>query len=273
MIFYYYLKNNIIINILLFYSTNMPPKRVQKVESVDKEVLSPEALSNTVDTSKKSVAVTIKGSTNDSDRLQLAQAINNLSVKSESIIAALSELSKFDKERLQSIDMQLEAKKREYQDQTESLQYDYNKLKVNLENEFADSKIKLQQNLHNHKVETLTKLLNEMGMTMIETVKLQSLRNDLETINDKLENEYEDQLDQERSKAKSDLANTVKTLQLEHKAALAELTSQVNQQVKEISVLNDTIKSLKNEISEQRQLTKEVAQASSKAQISQSFAK
>lgn len=249
----------------------MPPKRAQKIETVEQPV---NIESPQVDQSKKNTSsVIVKGSPSDSDRLQLAQAINNLAVKSDSIISALSELSKFDKERLQSIDMQLESKKKEYQDETEKLQYDYTKLKVNLENEFADSKIKLQQNLHSHKVETINKLLSEMGMTMIETVKLQALRNDLDNIKDKLESEHEEELDNERSKAKAELANTVKTSQLEHKAALAELTSQVNQQVKEISVLNDTIKSLKNEISEQRQLTKEVAQASSKAQISQSFAK
>lgn len=248
----------------------MPPKKIKsEIVPIDLDV---QQNVQPVEQNKKPTVV-VKGSLNDSDRLQLAQAINNLAVKSDSFISALTELSKFDKERLQSIDMQLESKKKEFQDETERLQYDYSKLKINLENEHADAKIKFQQNLQSHKMETITKYCNELNMTLIEKDKLQSLRVELDTLKEKCNDEREEALNQERIRSKTELNNSVKTLQLEHKAEIASLSSQVNQQVKEIEVLNNTIESLKSELREQRQLTKEVAVAASKSQISQSFAK
>jgi hypothetical protein len=246
----------------------MPPKKI-KAEAIPIEAEIP--VQNVEQNKKPTVAV--KGTLNDSDRLQLAQAINNLAVKSDSFISALAELSKFDKERLQSIDIQLESKKKEFQDETERLQYDYSKLKTNLENEHADAKIKFQQNLQIHKMDTINKFCNELNLSLIEKDKLQSLRDELEQLKEKYADEKEEALNQEKTRSKNELTNSVKTLQLEHKAEIASLSSQVNQQVKEIEVLNNTIESLKSELREQRQLTKEVAQAASKSQISQSFAK
>lgn len=67
--------------------------------------------------------------------------------------------------------------------------------------------------------------------------------------------------------------NEIKTMELTHKANNAQLVAQVEQQKKEISVLNSTIENLKNEIKEQRELTKQVAMASSKSQITQTIGK
>jgi dynactin complex subunit len=63
------------------------------------------------------------------------------------------------------------------------------------------------------------------------------------------------------------------TKDLNHKAETAELIAQNKQQLKEIEFLNKLIANLTNEVSEQRNLTKEIAKASSKAQINQSFTK
>ena len=51
------------------------------------------------------------------------------------------------------------------------------------------------------------------------------------------------------------------------------MKAQFNQQNKEIEMLNRTIETLKQEITEQRLLTKEIAQAGAKSQITQTFAK
>ena len=71
------------------------------------------------------------------------------------------------------------------------------------------------------------------------------------------------------------LKNETSTMDLDltHKANNATLQTQVEQQKKEILVLQQTIEGMKAEIREQRELTKEVAQASSKAQITQSIGK
>ena len=55
------------------------------------------------------------------------------------------------------------------------------------------------------------------------------------------------------------------TLQLTHKAEIAELIAQNKQHIREIEILNSTISNMKSEIAEQRNLTKEVAQAQANA--------
>lgn len=69
------------------------------------------------------------------------------------------------------------------------------------------------------------------------------------------------------------LKNEVAISDLIHKANNAEIKAQVEQQKREIEVLHNTIDNLKNELAEQRALTKEVAQASSRSQITQKFGK
>ena len=62
-------------------------------------------------------------------------------------------------------------------------------------------------------------------------------------------------------------------MELENKANMADLVAQVKQKEAECKNLYQTIDTLKEEIREQRQLTKQVAEASSKSQISQVIGK
>ena len=63
----------------------------------------------------------VKLNPNDSDRLQLAQSINNLVLRGDSFLAAMEELNTFSKERLVDLDLKIESKKQEFQDLTVSL--------------------------------------------------------------------------------------------------------------------------------------------------------
>ena len=67
------------------------------------------------------------------------------------------------------------------------------------------------------------------------------------------------------------MENENKMMNLKSDVKNADLKAQVEQQMKEIAVLKEQITNMKHELSEQRTLTKEVAQASSKGQISQNF--
>ena len=71
--------------------------------------------------------------------------------------------------------------------------------------------------------------------------------------------------EEEKVKYQSKLDIDTKTMELTHKANNAQLLAQVDQQKKEILVLNSTIENLKSELKEQRELTKQVAQASAKS--------
>ena len=68
------------------------------------------------------------------------------------------------------------------------------------------------------------------------------------------------------------MTNSMKTKDLEFAASSAQMKAEIEQKGKEIDVLHDTIDSLKEEIQEQRKLTKSVAEAGQK-QVTQNFSK
>ena len=223
------------------------------------------------DKRQPNTVLNVKPTAGDSDRLQFALAINNLTARSEALVAALQEIQTFDRDRIQTIEMKLEAKKKEYADMTQTLSTQYEQAQKQLENEYIDAKIKCNQDIREHGLVAANNLLATMNMTSISVDKLNGMVNELSTIKDAHATTLKKELDDSHHQAKQELSRQISALQLEHKATVASLQAQVEQQVKEIRVLNDTISGLKHELAEQRTLTKEVAQASSKSQISQNF--
>ena len=117
-------------------------------------------------------------------------------------------------------------------------------------------------------------------MMLIKKDDYTKLITDVSTINNELDNfkqTFEDklssQLEKERQHYNSKLQSEIATRDLTHKAQSAELKAQCDQQKKEIEVLNKAIENFKHEIAEQRNLTKEVAIAGSRAQITQKIGK
>jgi urease gamma subunit len=264
----------------------MPPKKIKDMQaellssttttpsSVCTQPSSSTTASNNAAPAKSSSTssgVVVKASPGDSDRLQFAQAINNLVAKSDAIVAVLQEIQTFDRDRIQNIDMKLEAKKKEYADMTASLSSQYEQLQKQLENEFIDAKIKCNQDIRENGLTAANNLLAGMNMSSIQVEKLNSMVTELTTLKETHAKEMQKALTEATNTAEKALERELNGLKLEHKATIASLQAQVEQQVKEIRVLNETISGLKHELSEQRNLTKEVAQASSKSQISQNF--
>jgi hypothetical protein len=96
--------------------------------------------------------------------------------------------------------------------------------------------------------------------------------NEISTLQDKNEElnlKMEEKVDEKVELAKTKLEDSFKqeklTLELTHKAETAELIAQNKQHIREIEILNSTISNMKSEIAEQRNLTKEVAQAQANA--------
>lgn len=250
----------------------MPPKKnpvVSIPSSFDSSEVSSVTASNPNVAKKSSsctaskpatVSTMVKLNPNDSDRLQLAQSINNLVLRGDSFLSAMEELNTFSKERLVDLDLKIEAKKQEFQDLT-----------VSLENQFKDVEIKLKQNLQENKLVAVKDVLSGLNMMYIETAEHQRLVNELDTLRNTSATQLQQAVGAEKANGVAALEQAISNKELAHKAHIASLTAQVEQQVKEISVLRETISNLKHEIAEQRSLTKEVAIASSKSQIQQSF--
>jgi hypothetical protein len=237
----------------------MPPKKVVSIPSEESST------SSKVESKKSSSAAstsTVKVNSSDSDRLQLAQAINNLVCRGESFVLALEGLSNFSKERIIDLDLKIEAKKQEYQD-----------LNLNLENQFKDNEIKLKQNLQENKLLAVKEVLDTLNMRYVTNVEFEGLTKELTELKSKYNSDIQKVIKDEQEKAGVNLKQVLTTKELSHSAEIASLKAQTEQQVKEIAVLKETIKNLKEEIMEQRILTKEVAIAGSKSQIQQSFGK
>jgi hypothetical protein len=203
---------------------------------------------------------TVKVNPSDSDRLQLAQSINNLVLRGESFVSAMEELNTFSKERLVDLDLKIESKKQEFQDLTTSL-----------ENQYKDLEIKVKQNLQENKLVAVKEVLSSLNMMYIEISEYSRMVSELGELKTNTASQLQMALDTERSSAKAGLTQALHNQSLSHKAEIAGLSAGVEQQVKEIAVLKETISNLKHEIAEQRSLTKEVAIASSKSSIQQSF--
>ena len=258
-----------------------------------------------------------------SDRVQLAQAINNFTFKSEQF---LQEMKNFDafREEVFKMDLLIESKKQEHDQTIASLENEFSSRKKDLETQYSeltkklktdheelvkkqgiehidrvkkcesdfadknkqltnfyeDETIKMRRKLEADKSAACAEYAKSLGMRFGKEEEYKTLTDNVQkAVQDytELKKNFDKQCTQareeERTKYQTKLDNDTKTMELTHKANNAQLLAQVDQQKKEILVLNSTIENLKNEVKEQRALTKEVAQASAKGQINQTIGK
>lgn len=206
--------------------------------------------------------VAIKTSNGDTDRLQLAASINNLVLRGEQFTSAIESLNQFTKERLVQLDIQITSKKQEFSE-----------LNHQLENEYKNLQIKLKQELDEYKISAVDKILAPLGFMYVNKVEYQTLKNENSELRDNMDEKLTTAVIAESNKKNTERETALQNRDLQHKAEIAGLRAEVEQQKKEIAMLNATIVNMKQEIAAQRELTKEVAQASSKAQITQTIGK
>lgn len=251
-------------------------------------------------------------SSKDSDRIQLIQAMNNFTLRGEQLIESMKGFDVF-REQIAKLDIQINAKKAEHNeicvqleqafsnrkkgleneyeeqlkmlnnrnlDANKKLELDYEDKNRKLQNEFKNAQIETKQKLAEFKLKACEELAKENAMTLIKTNDLTDLQQRVVKTNTDFENlkkSYDKDLEKvrsdERARYSSQLENDKKILQLNANVTNAEMKALTEQQVREIQVLKSQIENLKHELAEQRSLTKEVAQASAKSQITQTFGK
>lgn len=297
----------------------MPPKKAVKKEtpppkvdtdSSDEE--SPKVDTTKTETIKMKPSVVVKYNSNDNDRVQLAQAINNLTVKGEQFMEAFSSFSKF-RETVAQLDIEIETKKtefkelcqrtqkehdekfhtlqKEYKEKTHSLQKEYEEKNKTLSNSYTDSNRDLQNEYKNKQIEVTQKLrefklkgcndvAKEFDMTVMKSEDVKNLnelnartQKELEELRKKFDTECNKVRGEERGRFESELKRQKTEQELTYKTNTAEMKAQLDQQKREVQLLTNTIETLKAEIAEQRNLTIEIAQANSKGQITQNISK
>lgn len=195
-------------------------------------------------------------SKNQSERLELAKAISNITAKQESFTKAVETLEKYKNEILVTLDLEIETSKKELED-----------LKESFKRVQKDGQIDTDQYIREYKYEGAIKILTESCEVPIKEKKLEHLEAEIERLSQDHSEEIEKMRKEERSQSKRSMELVIRNNELTHKAESAELNAEVKQQGNEIINLRSTIENLKMELGEQRKLTKDVAQASRAAPI------
>lgn len=185
-----------------------------------------------------------------SERLQLVTAISNMSQIQEKFIKSVEALEHFKYDSLTKLDLEIGTKKLEL----DTLENDYNRM-------IKDNEIKINQHLSEFKYNGALEILKERSEVAIAEEKLDEMSQELKDLKSDRQSELDSIREKEKSRSEKALKSAINNANLVHKAEVAELQASVNQQLKEINNLQETINNLRHELSEQRKLTKEVAEA------------
>lgn len=198
---------------------------------------------------------------NNTERVILAKAINNFSSVYEKLNEALTELKSVTTDKINEYCLMIETKKQDYQDLT-----------VNSDREFKLKQADLQNKLKDINMVACEELAKKYNYQLVLIDDYEKKENEIDTLQDKndelnlkMEEKVEEKVEIEKTKLEDSFKQQKLTLELTHKAEIAELIAQNKQHLREIEILNSTIANMKSEIAEQRTLTREVAQAQANA--------
>ncbi len=247
------------------------------------------------------------------ERVIFTKALNNFANVSKDLNIAIDFWKEITTDKIQEIIIQIESKKKEYNELIENMEKEYLQKEKDLSDKYKDKeknfetkynnikndfllelnnnkkeneqkiknlKIDTEQELKEFQIQACEEIAIKNDYKLISLNEYEKIESELKVTKDKLienENSFNDRVLEKIELEKQILQDKLKqdnlTKDLNHKAEIAELIAQNKQQIKEIEFLNKQIDNLTNEVSEQRNLTKEIAKASSKAQITQSFSK
>jgi len=207
---------------------------------------------------------------NKEEELDKSYQVKNKQL-SESYKNKVEELDKIYQNKNKQLEENYLNKNKSYEDEIQQKKRELENILKTNDQQLNHQKIDINQKLLEFKLEGCKKILEPLGMEIIDSKIFKKLTDDLDVadaIKAKVIHEITETLNKEHNLEKK---NIITSYDLTHKAQLAQLTAEVNQKEEAIKVLKNTIETLKHELSEQRNLTKEVAQAGSKPQINQNI--
>jgi hypothetical protein len=157
---------------------------------------------------------------------------------------------------------------KDYKEKEFKLNIEYDEKRYNLENENSRRISDLERSYKDKDIELAKSLLENENFTIITNRDYASLNVKLTAFENKRE-EFEKKIIADMHK---ELNARLKTQELQHNVATSDMKARIENQNREIASLQELIASHKSEIQAQRELTKEVAQATQK-QLTQNFGK
>lgn len=195
---------------------------------------------------------TVASSSNTS--LALVKALQGVTKSEDNFTKSVEKLNELLTETFSDLETRLKSKQQELQD-----------LQLKFEQEEKNRKIEVDQTIREHGYEAAKEILQDRDEVAVKRVDYEQLREDYAQLRATKEQDIKDAVSTERKRNEQHNTALQKTLELQKQAEVAKVEAQLETQVQHIQVLKDTIENLKSDLNEQRKLTKDVAQASSKA--------
>ncbi len=203
----------------------------------------------------------------------LLKPLHNLEKAELAFADAVNEWKTISKESIVELDFTIEQRREEIQQlekhRIEKLQ--------SVEDEVSQSKkrkrIDCDNDIAAYKRESALKILKDTGEIAISEDLFNQMKTELQTQKAKYEQELKDTAGSLTGKAKREQEIALRSLELEWQSKTATITAEVKQLKEQEKNYMKTIVMLEKQLDDQRQLTKEVAQAGSKGAIQQTIGK
>lgn len=203
----------------------------------------------------------------------LLKPLHQLEKAQIAFTAAVAEYNDIKRESILELDFALEQKREELRI-LDRQREEKNKMIVDeIDQTRKRKRIDCDNDLAEYKRQSAIRILEETGEIPILKSKYEEMVKKLEEQESVHKAEVAKITGKLTSDAKKDLDGQRKALDLEHKSRTASITAEVNQLKEQEKNYQKCIAMLEKQLDDQRQLTKEVAQASSKGAIQQTIGK
>lgn len=194
--------------------------------------------------------------------LEFSKSIRQLVTKQESFAKAVETLKDFTSDKMNELQLQMEAKQTELKE-----------MQHNFEIEKKDLQIQTDQFIKEYKYQAALKILKDLGEESIKSTDLKNMEEELEAMRKSHSDEIDKVIKESEKKSQDALKAALKNSELTHKAETATLNATVDQQLREIKHLQSTIEQLRGEVAAQRELSRRIAEAGQKGAINQYMGK
>lgn len=213
----------------------------------------------------------------------LTKKLENASKAHSDFVDVFNQLKDFSNESIKEIDIKIKKKDEEcynkysqlskdFSFKVTNLQSSFEKKKYDLDRQFQQTRDEMEREFQQNEYEKAVEVLEEKGEIAVVEKDYSALKKECEDLKKTMEKKEKEVLAINDAKWKKEMDIILRTKDLEFQATSADMKAKIEQLNKEVSVLHSTIETLKDEIQEQRNLTRSVAEAAQGA-VTQNFGK
>jgi hypothetical protein len=193
---------------------------------------------------------------------QLTRAIQTIAKQQDAFKKSVEQFHEIEKD----IDVRISSSKKRMDEQEQLRKKEVDEMDVLVERERKRRRIDLEQDIREFGTQQVAKMLTEQKKVAILAEELEAMKTELETLRKTKEDAVLNAVREALEKSKLEMTTKIESQALRHQAEMAAVTANRDQQKHQIKVLDDTIAALRNELDQQRKLTREVAYAQAQAQ-------